>query len=247
MIMIELNRIYNEDNLATLARMDDNSIDLVVTSPPYNMSYYRTSAATNVWTQRFIDYETFDDAMNPEDYETWQRKILNELLRVLKPSGSIFYNHKDILHKQQTVHPKWVYDFPLKQIIIWDRKSSCTIDPHYFMPANEWIFWIVKDKEKTFFDKDKAIYRTNIWQMNAEKNPHPAPFPMKFSNNCVLTCCPEGGITYDPFMGSGTTAMSVLKVGGGRKYVGSEISKMYVEMAEKRIKIEKMQTNLFDF
>ena len=82
--------------------------------------------------------------------------------------------------------------------------------------------------------------------MNVEKNPHPAPFPMTFSNNCVVTCCPEGGITYDPFMGSGTTAMSVLKVGGGRKYIGSEISDKYVEMAEKRIKIENMQGNLFD-
>lgn len=245
--MIELNKIYNEDNLATLARMEDNSIDLVVTSPPYNKSYYNTGADKSVWKGRNIDYDLFGDAMNPEDYEEWQRKILSECLRVLKPSGSIFYNHKDILHKQQTIHPKWVYDFPLKQIIIWDRKSSCTIDPHYFMPANEWIFWIVKDKEKTYFDKDKAIYRTNIWQMNVEKNPHPAPFPMKFSNNCVITCCPEGGITYDPFMGSGTTAMSVLKVGGGRKYIGSEISDKYVEMAEKRINIESMQGNLFDF
>lgn len=242
---IELNKIYNEDNLLTLSRMEDNSIDLVVTSPPYNKSYYNTGTDKSVWKGRNIDYDMFGDAMAPKDYEEWQRKVLQECLRVLKPSGSIFYNHKDILHKQQTIHPMWVYDFPLKQIIIWDRQSSCTIDPHYFMPANEWVFWIVKDKNETYFDKDRAIYRTNIWRMNVEKNPHPAPFPMTFSNNCVITCCPENGITYDPFMGSGTTAMSVIKAGGGRKYIGSEISSYYVQMAQKRINLEQRQLTLF--
>ncbi|MBQ5508055.1 MAG: site-specific DNA-methyltransferase [Prevotella sp.] len=245
MCNIELNRIYNEDCLQTLSRIEDDAIDLIVTSPPYNKSYYNTGADKRVWSGRNIDYDKFNDAMNPKDYEEWQRNVLSECLRVLKPSGSIFYNHKDILHKQQTIHPTWVYDFPLKQVIIWDRKSSCTIDTHYFMPANEWVFWIVKDKDKTYFDKSKAIYRTNIWQMNTEKNSHPAPFPMKFSNNCVLTCCPENGITYDPFMGSGTTAMSVLRIGGGRKYIGSEISEKYVEMSEKRIREENMQLSLF--
>lgn len=244
--MIELNRIYNEDNLATLARMEDNSIDLVVTSPPYNKGFYSPkTTAKNVWTGRDIDYESYGDDMKPEDYEAWQRKIISECIRVLKPTGSLFYNHKDVIYKGLIVPPKWVYDFKVKQQIIWDRQSSCMIDPHYFMPANEWIYWIVKEEKQTFFQKDNAIFRTNIWRMNVEKNPHPAPFPMSIPNNCIVTCCPENGIVYDPFMGSGTTALSVLKVGGGRKYIGSEISKEYVAMAEKRLKVENMQMSLF--
>lgn len=241
--MIGLNRIYNEDCLVTLAKIEDNSIDLIVTSPPYNKSFYNTGADKSVWKGRNIDYDTFNDAMNPDDYERWQRKVLSECLRVLKPSGSIFYNHKDVLYKQQTIHPKWVYDFPLKQVIIWDRKSSCTIDPHYFMPANEWIFWIVKDREKTFFDKEKAIFRTNIWQMNAEHNPHPAPFPMRLSNNCVITCCPEGGITYDPFSGSGTTAVACMKE--KRHFLCFEMNKEYYDKSIRRIDAERRQKTLF--
>lgn len=217
---METNKIYNEDCLETLARMSDNSIDLVVTSPPYNKGWYANKNARNssVWNSlngRKIAYDACGDEMEPEKYEQWQRKILSECLRVLKPSGSIFYNHKDIIYKGLIVPPKFVYDYPLRQQIIWDRQSSCMIDPHYFMPANEWIYWIVKDPKKVYFDKEKAIYRTNIWRMNVDKNPHPAPFPLTFSNNCVATCCPENGIVYDPFMGSGTTALSVLKVGGG--------------------------------
>lgn len=248
--MVELNKIYNEDNLSTLARMEDNSIDLVVTSPPYNKGFYANKNArqSNVWNNlngRKIGYDSCSDDMQPEEYEKWQRKVLSECLRVLKPSGSIFYNHKDIIYKGLIVPPKWVYDYNVKQQIIWDRQSSCMLDPHYFMPANEWIYWIVKDPKATFFEKDKAIYRTNIWRMNVEKNPHPAPFPLTFSNNCVVTCCPEGGITYDPFMGSGTTALSVLKVGGNRKYIGSEISESYVKFANKRIWEESRQLSFF--
>ena len=99
--MIELNIIYNEDCLETLARMDDNSIDLVVTSPPYNKNFYaQSSGKSESWNAlrgRQIPYDVYNDSMPPQEYESWQKKIISECIRVLKPSGSLFYNHKDIL------------------------------------------------------------------------------------------------------------------------------------------------------
>ena len=98
---METNIIYNEDCLETLAKMEDNSIDLIITSPPYNKNFYAPSGATNkVWSAlrgRQIAYDVYNDSMPPQDYENWQRKIISECIRVLKPSGSLFYNHKDIL------------------------------------------------------------------------------------------------------------------------------------------------------
>lgn len=98
---IELNKIYNEDCLETLARMEDNSIDLVVTSPPYNKNFYAPSSGkSESWAAmrgRQIPYDVYNDSMPPQEYEGWQKKIISECLRVLKPSGSLFYNHKDIL------------------------------------------------------------------------------------------------------------------------------------------------------
>ena len=248
--MVELNKIYNEDCLETLSRIDDESIDLVVTSPPYNKNFYADKNAKpfRVWmglNGRKIGYDVYDDCMTPEDYEAWQRKVLTECMRVLKPSGSIFYNHKDIIYKGLIVSPKWVYDFPLRQVIIWDRASSPMIDPHFFMPVNEWVYWIVKDPKAVFFEKEKSAYRTNIWRVNVEKNPHPAPFPTKLVNSIVSSCCPPEGIVYDPFIGSGTTAVSVLNVGGGRSYIGSEISEQYVNQAIDRIGVFKAQLTLF--
>ncbi len=247
---MQTNIIYNEDCLETMAKMPDNSVDLIVTSPPYNKGFYANKNAkqSKVWNTlngRKINYDTFSDDMLPEDYEAWQKEVIAECVRILKPSGSLFYNHKDVIYKGLIVPPKWVYDFKVRQQIIWDRQSSCMIDPHYFMPANEWIYWIVKDEKKVFFDKEKSAFRTNIWRMNTDKNPHPAPFPLLMARNIVSCACPEGGIVYDPFMGSGTTAIATISIGGDRQYVGSEISEAYCKMARERIELEESQLTLF--
>lgn len=122
---IEVDRIYKEDCLQTLSRMEDNSVDLIITSPPYNKGYYnkhkRQSKGDLCRTKsRVIQYDGFNDKMDPLEYEKWQREIIEECLRVLKPTGSLFYNHKDILFNHSTIHPKFVYDFPIKQVLIWD-------------------------------------------------------------------------------------------------------------------------------
>ena len=245
---METNIIYNEDCLKTMERIHDNSVDLVVTSPPYNKGFYANKNAkqSKVWNTlngRKIAYDSFSDDMPPEEYEEWQKAVISECIRILKPSGSLFYNHKDIIYKGLIVPPKWVYDFKVRQQIIWDRQSSCMIDPHYFMPANEWIYWIVKDEKRVLFDKEKSAFRTNIWRMNTDKNPHPAPFPYIMAANIINCCSKEGDIVYDPFMGSGTTAIASVKL--GRQYIGSEISGKYVQMANEKIKIEQSQPTLF--
>ena len=244
---MEIDKIYNEDCLETLAKMEDNSIDLIVTSPPYNKNFYAPSRGkSESWSAmrgRQIPYDVYNDSMPPQDYENWQRKIISECLRVLKPSGSLFYNHKDILVGGGIVSPSYVYDFDVHQQIIWDRGSSPAIDPHYFFPITEYIYWIVKDKKEFFFDKSKSVFKSTIWRMNVDKNPHPAPFPYIMVANIINCCSKEGDIVYDPFMGSGTTALASVKL--GRHYIGSEISEKYVQMANEKIKIEKSQPTLF--
>lgn len=245
---MELNRIYNEDCLLTLGKMEDNSVDLIVTSPPYNKGAYADGAQCKNWTQLDggkIAYDAYDDSMKPEEYEDWQKKLISECIRVLKPTGSLFYNHKDIISQGLIVHPKWVYDFKVRELIIWDRNCSPQISDRYFAPFTEYVWWIVKDPKSVYFDKEKSAYKNNIWRVNFEKNPHPAPFPLKLINSIVASCSPQGGVIYDPFMGSGTTALSTINVGEGRSYIGSEISENYCKMAEERIQNETSQLSLF--
>ena len=246
--MIELNKIYCEDCLVTLSRIEDNSVDLIITSPPYNKNAYaiggRPDKSWAALRGRQIPYDEYNDAMPPQEYESWQKNVISECLRVLKPHGSMFYNHKDILVDGVIVPPKWVYDFSIHQQIIWNRGSSLANDIHYFQPISEYIYWIVKSPKKFFFDKSKAAFRQNIWNINFEINTaHPAPFPKVLVGNIVQCCSKEGDLVYDPFMGSGTTALMALRL--KRNYIGSEISQAYVNMANKRIKEETAQLTLF--
>lgn len=247
--MIELNKIYNEDCLVTLSNIDDNSVDIVVTSPPYNKNIYASASGDKKsWGAlrgRQIAYDTYDDAMPPEDYERWQKKVISECLRILKPSGSMFYNHKDILVNGLIVPPKWVYDFPVHQQIVWNRGSSLANDPHYFQPITEYIYWIVKDPKKFFFDKSQATFRQSVWNINFEINTdHPAPFPVKLAQNCIRTTRPNDDcIVFDPFMGSASTAIAAIRE--KCNFIGSEISPKYCKMCETRIKNEFSQLTLF--
>ena len=145
---MELNKIYNEDCLETLCKMQNESVDLIVTSPPYNKNHWiKNKNKTKGSFIRKIEYSTYDDNLPQEQYIDWQKKIISECQRVLKPNGSIFYNHIDIMSNHLTIHPSFVYDFPLKQIIVWDKCGTPKIDKTYFLPFTEWIFWIKKNKE----------------------------------------------------------------------------------------------------
>lgn len=195
------------DCMEKLKEIPDESIDLIVTSPPYNKGFWSSNRNMNNYSffktkSRRIDYENYNDKLEPEEYENFQKNVLKECIRILKPSGSIFYNHTDILHKHQTIHPKWVYDFPLKQIIVWNRKNTPKLDKSYFLPVNEYIFWIQKEKtSRVKFNRQKAIYNKNVWDINPDKkNKFPAPFPIELPLNCILTTTDEGDKVLDPFM-----------------------------------------------
>jgi modification methylase len=234
-----INQIHNENCLDTMARMPDNFVDLVVTSPPYNKSFWSMNQNQNNGDfrtkSRKIVYGDFNDKLHPEEYEKQQRQVLSECIRILKPTGSIFYNHIDILHLHTTIHPKYVYDFPLKQVIIWNRKNTPKLDVSYFYPITEYVFWIKKDKiARPKFYRDMALYKKSVWDISPDaSNGHPAPFPISFPLNCILSATDKGDLVYDPYMGSGTTAVAAISE--NRNYIGSELSSEYVKVAEKRI------------
>jgi modification methylase len=241
-----INQIHNEDCLTTLSKIKDNSIDLVITSPPYNKNYYSPkNKSKNDSSLRRIMYDSYEDSMSPEEYEQWQCKIISECIRIIKDDGSIFYNHQDIQKNHNTIHPHFVYKFPLKQLLIWDRLATPKLDSNYFYPSFEYIFWLKKTPDsKVKFNKNNMIYKNSIIRLVADKNnPHPAPFPLQLPNNFILGCTNEGDIVYDPFMGSGTTAIAALM--NNRNFIGSEISKSYIDMANKKINNFKNQTTLF--
>jgi modification methylase len=225
------------DCLTELRKIESNSVDLVVTSPPYNKNYWTRNRSQGTW-KRTINYDEFSDMLEPEEYVKQQKEVIEELIRIIKPTGSIFYNHTDIFHKNNTIHPSYVYDYNVKQIIVWDRGNTPYLTKEYFFKTTEWVFWIKKNWDASpYFDKSKSIHKKNIWRISKEINQeHPAPFPEELVENIINSCCPENGVVLDCYNGSGTTGIVALK--NNKNYIGIDISERYIQMTKERIENE---------
>lgn len=241
--MLELNKIYNIDVLDGLKLLDDESIDLIITSPPYNKVGLNGIQKGKKWNKT-IDYDgdPQNDNMNENDYQEWQENILNEMYRILKKDGSLFYNHKNRIHKGEIISPyKWIFKTPFKirQEIIWDRGSSQNVNRCRYIPSTELIFWLTKSNKVRFDRSKETMFKNEVWNIIPQKNTeHPAPFPIDIPNNIIPNISIGEKITVlDPFMGSGTTALSAIK--NNCNYIGFEKFQSYVDMANENIKINK--------
>lgn len=242
--MLEFDKIYQIDVLDGLRQIDNNSIDCGISSPPYNkLGLLKGKEQKGSDWNGFITYDGFDDNMKEEDYQNWQIEILNEIKRVLKPNGSFFYNHKNRRFNKSEYSPyEWISkcDLNLYQTIIWDRKGDVNNSKHFFQPVYEIIYWLTKDNKKApkFFKKNLKEQKS-IWRISPDMNlPHPAPFPQKLVEQCILATTEPNDVVLDPFMGIGTTAVVAKKL--GRKYIGFESSKKYIDISNKNLKLDKM-------
>ena len=133
--------LYNGDCLKILQTIPSDSIDCIITSPPYNKKGFtgikKSSGSNHTWSCYSIDYSTYSDDLPKQDYITWQINFLKECVRIIKPDGSIFYNHKPIRSKNRIVfHPMEILgSFNLYQEIIWDRKNSQMLGVTYYYLA----------------------------------------------------------------------------------------------------------------
>jgi site-specific DNA-methyltransferase (adenine-specific) len=219
-----INNIHNIDVLEGLKKLDDNSIDCIITSPPYN----KLGLSKN--NSRAIQYDIFNDNMNEKDYQNWQINILNECHRVLKDGGSMFYNHKNRRFKCKEYTPfDWILktNMNLYQTIIWNRKADAAIFNTFLLPIYEYVFWMTKDNKTPKVFRNRLDNVKSIWDINPDKkNKHPAPFPSELVKNCILLSTNEGDIVLDPFSGSGTTCNVAKEL--NRNYIGFEISEDYI-------------------
>ena len=243
-----LNTIVNADCMDVLKTLPDKSIDLVVTSPPYNLKNSTGNGMKDgrggKWANAALieGYENYDDCMPADAYASWQHEVLLELVRVIKDDGAIFYNHKwrvqaGLMQDRRDI----VYDVPLRQIIIWKRKGGINFNAGYFLPTYEVIYLIAK---KDFRLAPHANRFGDVWEiMQEQRNDHPAPFPVELIHRIIAST--NAQVVLDPFMGSGTTA--VVAAGLGRDFIGIEKSEKYCASARERLQRNKVQPEIAPF
>ena len=234
--------LHNGDCMQYLDSLQDGSIDLVITSPPYNMAVspggngrgiYRTSK--NSKGARFhYGYGVHSDDMPQEKYNEWQRAVLKMCWSKVKDTGAIFYNHKPrVEHGKIRLPLDFDFGIPLRQIITWDRLTGIGVNLRHYCSAYEWIFLFAK---KDFRLKDHSSSgQSDMWNLGMEykETNHPAPFPLSLPVK-VITTAQIADVVCDPFMGSGTVGVACVQE--GKSFIGCEIDPRYFSIAEKRIK-----------
>ena len=231
--------IWNADCRDVLPLLEPESVDLVVTSPPYNLG-------ANTWDmggggrrkrESGIGYIGHVDAMPEAEYRAWQQDILRECFNVVAAGGSCFYNHKPRTLRGRLISPlAWldgrVIGWTVRQEIVWDRGSTMNHEPTLFWPEDERVYWLTKGCPKR---PPRPIGISTVWRLAPEQssNPHPAPFPVSLASRCISAITQPGDLILDPFGGSGTTARAALDL--GRRCILIEREEKYCEIAVSRL------------
>ncbi len=231
--------LYCGDCIEVMKTLDSESIKVIVTSPPYNLG---NSTGGYDWKKPLLKngYDNYPDKIPKEEYISWQRNCISEMMRILRPDGAIFYNHKFRIERGLLQDNSEILSgFPVRQLIIWQRSGGTNFSQSFFLPTYEVIYLITKPEFKL---EPKKNGIGDVWKVTQELNSsHPAPFPLGIPTRCIESVGP--GIVLDPFMGSGTTAVASEQL--GRDWIGIEKSPKYCELIKERVKNEKLQLKLF--
>jgi modification methylase len=203
----------------------DKSVNCVITSPPYNLGNNHHTGNNR--------HNPYTDDLPEEKYQIEQGLVLDELYRIVKDEGSIFYNHKNRIKDGTSITPynwllktKWI----IKQEMVWFNGSQ-NFDKIRFYPMTERIYWLVKDKKTKLVNviNHHDLFR---WKPEGTSKKHTRSFPEKLVSD-LLVCLTKAEIILDPYMGSGTVCVVAKKL--GRKYIGIEINPDYVKIAKQRL------------
>jgi site-specific DNA-methyltransferase (adenine-specific) len=247
------------DCLEVMKAMPDESIDCVITSPPYNLGqqpwphlgHYRVGDKQSGGAGKFkrgcnaasgVRYGVHQDSMPWPRYVEWQQGVLSALWRLLSADGVIFYNHKPRVIGDRLWTPLELIPpvATVRQIVIWDRGGGVNYTTTAFVPMHEWIIVMAKPD---FRLRSKGVSGIgDVWRIPTDKNDHPAPFPLKLPRRALESVSARK--VMDPFMGSGTTGVACMK--SGVDFIGIEIDPNHFTKAKRRIEAEQASTPLFD-
>jgi len=241
---MKLNQIYHEDCLSTLKKMKDDFVDIVITSPPYNMNLRIRKGAycsRQIVKEISTKYTEFDDNLPIDEYNKFHTAVLRELLRV---SQLIFYNIQIVTGSKRSIF-KMIGELSdsLKDIIVWDKgNAQPSIQEQVLNRRTELILVFDKDYpiSRQYRKKGRFTRGTldDIWEIKRERSAggedHGAVFPKELIGKILDNFSKEGDVIYDPFMGTGTTAVVAKR--HNRMFIGSEISEKYIQIAKQRLR-----------
>jgi site-specific DNA-methyltransferase (adenine-specific) len=252
--MLEKNKIYNMDCLEGLKLIDDESIDLIVTDPPYYIQKLKENLKSQTIRKGFknpIFHADWDSIWkDKESFLNWIYDLFLEFRRVLNSKGQIYmfmsYHHTpDIILWLRNNEDK----FKFYKTLIWYKPDTMGVFPNQYGCNYESILWLRKeDKGKGKVKLNIGCGQRDVFKFNSTNNKyreecgfHPTPKPINLISRLIKNGSNENDLILDAFMGSGTTAVACKN--NKRNYIGFELDKNYCDIATKRLN----QTNVSEW
>lgn len=243
--------LYCGDNREVLPRLGAGVVDLVITSPPYNLGISSgggldATARTRPGDRRggrdrrvskwggcalAAGYGGDVDALPWPEYTAWQQGVLRECWRVLSERGAVFYNHKPRIQAKSLWTPLDLNPgLPVRQVVIWSRPGGVNFNRAHYCPTHEWV--VVFARPGFALKSQGASGVGDVWTFRQDTgNPHPASFPVQLPATILETT--GAAAVLDPHAGSGTTLLAAKHA--GIRAVGIEKNEAYCEMAVCRL------------
>ena len=234
-------KLINDDCLVAMPKLLNDSINLIVTSPPYNM---RTRVRNGKYTTRERSehfskkYKNFHDALSIDDYYNFHKEVINQMLRVSK---IIFYNIQIVTGSKEALF-KIIGDFNknIKDIIVWDKgHGQPSMHTGVLNKATELIIMFESNAKagrcfNTYNFKRGEL--DDIWRIprsRSKTKTHAATFPLALAEKAIVNFSKENDLILDPFMGTGTTGIACKNT--KRNFIGIELDQTYFNIAKERI------------
>lgn len=209
------NKIYNQDCLDVMREMNNDSVDLLLTDIPYGGVNRKSNGLRNL------------DKKDADTFTMDMELLVKEMVRVTKGSGYIFCGWEQLSEIVSIIRELGISN----RVIVWEKTNPS--------PMNGQVIWLSGIELAVYFKKKNATYKQHCKNVvvkfpSGRGKVHPTEKPLKLFKHFIEISSNEGDVVFDPFLGSGTTAVGAIEL--KRKYIGVELSQEYFKVAEDRIK-----------
>lgn len=232
--------VINDNCLEAMKKIDINSIDLVLTDPPYNLGLFMKRRATNLKAMRenFFGAAGWDNL----EFDDWKMSMDNmflELSRIIKEGGSVIM-FMSIIKVETIIRLAEKHGFYYKTTGIWHKTNPMprNMNLHFINSTEAWVYFVYKKHTGTFNNNGKAIhdfFETSVTPAGERKlGKHPTQKPVQLMEKFIKILTNENDVVFDPFMGSGSSGVAALK--NNRNFIGADVNPEYCKIAEQRLK-----------
>ena len=231
--------LYNEDCIVAMKRLANDTIDLILTDPPYNLGIFMKDRATNLKKMRdnFFGAAGWDD-LSIEDWEKSMDDFFEEAARLLKKGGAMVV-FMSIIKVETLIRIAEHHKLYYKTTGIWHKTNPMprNMNLHFVNSTEAWVYFTYGKRTGTFNNDGKVLHdhiETGV-AANGERKcgKHPTQKPVALMEFFVQVLSVEGDMILDPFMGSGSTGVAAKK--NKRNFTGVELNESYFQMATRRI------------